>query len=164
MKEKKIEVKRLREDYIIDLLQALMNEIKVRREENIPLLGGMYGFPEPEFRSLKEDFLTSPEKFEELLTFYDLLLTKLKEESSGFEIITKGSPKVLKWKSSPDISYYFDPSNNEEIRIKIDENLKKIRDKVGNIKIIKGNEYEELREEIKELKKELQELKNKIKK
>ena len=41
----------------------------------------------PVQRTLEEDFLDFPNKFDELITFYGVLLTKIKEEALGIEIL-----------------------------------------------------------------------------
>ena len=51
------------------------------------VIGGIFDLGSPRESTLMDDYLASPEKFEELLTFYDTLLAKLKEELSGFEIL-----------------------------------------------------------------------------
>jgi len=64
----------------------------------------------PVVRTLEEDFLDSPEKFGALISFYGVLLRKLKEEATGIEIlhhITTLDPdlyKMMRVEESPKIS------------------------------------------------------------
>ncbi len=64
----------------------------------------------PVLRTLKEDFLDSPEKFGVLINFYGVLLRKLKEEATGIEIlhhIATLNPdlyKMMRVEESPKIS------------------------------------------------------------
>ncbi|MBY9020919.1 MAG: response regulator [Candidatus Lokiarchaeota archaeon] len=63
-----------------------------------------------EVRTLEEDFLDSPEKFGALISFYGVLLRKLKEEATGIEIlhhIATLDPdlyKMMRVEESPKIS------------------------------------------------------------
>lgn len=85
------------------------------------------------------------------------------DKSSGLHIFSGRGGQPFRWRSLPELRAELRLPGKDDIRVYLDEDIEKLRDRLGDIKIMRDEDIEELRAEIQKLKDELKELKNKIK-
>jgi len=115
-KDRRKKEERKDEEYLFTYTRHLENRIRNLKTVNLKLKEELKNLLNdkiivmPVVRTLEEDFLDSPEKFGALISFYGVLLRKLKEEATGIEIlhhIATLDPhlyKMMRVEESPKIS------------------------------------------------------------